>query len=506
MAAPGPSADTDTGLDALVDDAGFFRSLVEHGSDAIVTIDDDSTIRYANQGVHRVLGYRPDDLIGDSLTTIMPPRFHDAHFDAVDHYLETGDRRLDWNAIEMPGQHADGHEIQLSITFEEHVHNGVRAFSGIMRDVSRQKAYAATLESLQDITHTLMQARTPGAIGDHVVGAAVDIIGFPVASLYRCDDATGVLRPVAQSDAAAALFADPPALSAGSLAWHAFETNDSAVYHADADATTPVHDPDGPMIAEYAAPLGEHGVLLVGDTDDVAFDDHTSRLIELLAANTQAALERATREAERERQNEQLERFASIVSHDLRDPLQTARATVALAKAGDDDALTDLTAALDRMDALIADVLTLAKHGQTVGETEPVPVASVAADAWSTAGAPTASLSTAPDLPTLNANPERLRTLFENLFGNAVAHGGDDVTVTVGALTGADSGGFFVADDGDGFGDTDTAQLFDYGYTTDTDGTGFGLSIVRDIATAHGWTIDATTSDSGGARFTIHTQ
>lgn len=90
MAAPGPSADTDTGLDALVDDAGFFRSLVEHGSDAIVTIDDDSTIRYANQGVHRVLGYRPDDLIGDSLTTIMPPRFHDAHFDAVDHYLETG--------------------------------------------------------------------------------------------------------------------------------------------------------------------------------------------------------------------------------------------------------------------------------------------------------------------------------------------------------------------------------------------------------------------------------
>jgi signal transduction histidine kinase len=86
---------------------------------------------------------------------------------------------------------------------------------------------------------------------------------------------------------------------------------------------------------------------------------------------------------------------------------------------------------------------------------------------------------------------------------NSVAHTDGDVTVRVEALDGS---GFAVADDGPGFGDADTARLFDYGYTTSDGGTGFGLSIVDEVARAHGWTVTATTGDDGGARFEVETR
>ena len=122
MAASGPSDEHDVpDLDALAQDAEFFRSLVENGSDAIVTIDEQSTIRYANKAVERVFGYAPDDLVGEKLTVVMPERFSAQHFDAVDRYLDTGERQLDWSNIELPAEHADGHEIPLSITFEEQI-------------------------------------------------------------------------------------------------------------------------------------------------------------------------------------------------------------------------------------------------------------------------------------------------------------------------------------------------------------------------------------------------
>jgi signal transduction histidine kinase len=80
-----------------------------------------------------------------------------------------------------------------------------------------------------------------------------------------------------------------------------------------------------------------------------------------------------------------------------------------------------------------------------------------------------------------------------------VEHGGSDVTVRVGTLD--DRPGFYVEDDGPGIPEEVREEVFDRGVTTDDDGTGFGLAIVREIAEAHGWTVRATESDAGGARF-----
>ncbi|QLC34520.1 PAS domain-containing sensor histidine kinase [Halarchaeum sp. CBA1220] len=358
MSSSGPPSDADDSDSTVLDESGnvepgvldkeFFEALVENGSDAIVSIDENSRILFANRSVERVFGYEPDELVGEPLTTIMPERFHDAHHEAIERYLETGERTLDWRDVELPAKHADGHEVQLSITFEEHRYDGERVFSGIMRDVT----------------------------------------------------------------------------------------------------------------------------------------------------------DRVERERELERQNEQLERFASFVSHDLRDPLQTAKADVAILESeyGTDELFDELDETLDRMDALIDDVLTLAKQGKTIGETATVELPDVARAAWRTAGVETATLDVEDDIGSVRADRERLETLFQNLFRNAVQHAGADVTVRVGALP----DGFYVADDGPGFGTEAPEDLFEYGYTTDESGTGFGLSIVGEIADAHGWAVSATSGETGGARFEFH--
>jgi signal transduction histidine kinase len=100
---------------------------------------------------------------------------------------------------------------------------------------------------------------------------------------------------------------------------------------------------------------------------------------------------------------------------------------------------------------------------------------------------------------TIRADPSRLQQLLENVFRNAVEHGGDDVTVTVGEL----ADGFYIEDDGRGIPADERADVFDVGYSTTDEGIGFGLSIVKRIAEGHGWTVSVTESDAGGARFGI---
>ncbi|MXR53142.1 sensor histidine kinase [Halovenus sp. WSH3] len=218
------------------------------------------------------------------------------------------------------------------------------------------------------------------------------------------------------------------------------------------------------------------------------------------------AIERAI-EAERNRMRRQeikqerdhLEEFASIVSHDLRNPLNVASGRLALAREEcDSDHLEEVSQSLDRMDELIDDLLTLARNGQAVQELEPVNVGTAAQHCWSTVQTENASSAISIDREVL-ADGSRFRQLLENLIRNAIEHGGADVTVTVGEL----EDGFYVEDTGPGIPEPDRESVFEAGYSTTEQGTGFGLSIVSEIVEAHDWEIRVTEGDDGGARFEI---
>lgn len=141
-------------------------------------------------------------------------------------------------------------------------------------------------------------------------------------------------------------------------------------------------------------------------------------------------------------------------------------------------------------------MLTLARAGDTIGHLGPVKLPELLKVCWRNIVTDSAQLIIETDI-TIKADKPRLQQLLENLLRNGVQHGGDEVTVTVGDLR----SGFYVEDDGSGIPVSERENVFAPGYTTSEEGTGFGLRIVRDIADAHGWTIEVTASPAGGARF-----
>ncbi|WP_251331503.1 PAS domain S-box protein [Haloplanus pelagicus] len=209
--------------------------------------------------------------------------------------------------------------------------------------------------------------------------------------------------------------------------------------------------------------------------------------------------ERKERARKLERQNARLKDFVGIVSHDLRNPLMTAQGRLELAQADcDSPHLDEVGDAVDRCQALIDDLLALAQSGNAVGTTEPVTLSELAEECWQTTPSADATLAVETD-QTISADRSRLQQLFENLFRNAVNHGGGEITVTVGEI----ADGFYVADDGAGIPDEERDDIFEAGYSTADDGTGFGLAIVKEIVEAHGWEIRVTDSQTGGVRFEI---
>jgi PAS domain S-box-containing protein len=214
---------------------------------------------------------------------------------------------------------------------------------------------------------------------------------------------------------------------------------------------------------------------------------------------------RKERERELERQNERLEDFASVVSHDLRNPLNVAQSSVELVRDDvDNDHVDRIDRSLARMNDIIDDVLMLARQGDTVDDPSPVDLETMVRDAWSYVDTGDMELAVEP-AGRIEADPSRLKEILGNLFRNALEHGGAR-SVTVAPLDAerADDGGdFYVADDGEGIPDSKREEVFETGVSTARGGTGLGLSIVREIANAHGWSVRLTDSASGGARFEI---
>lgn len=212
--------------------------------------------------------------------------------------------------------------------------------------------------------------------------------------------------------------------------------------------------------------------------------------------------EQKRREQTLEQQNERFETLASSVSHDLQTPLSTARGRAELAiETGDTDQMEKALKALERADQLREDLVKVLRTGDIVGETEPVDIGAVAEEVWKSVTASDDASLRVEDSLTVEGDSDAIRRLLENLFSNAIEHGGTAVTVALGRI----DGGFYVEDDGPGIPAENRDEIFTPGYSTKEGGTGVGMVSVREIVLAHEWTVSVTESESGGAKFKIQT-
>lgn len=494
-----------------------FRALTENSSLAVVTIDETSTIQYANDTVEDLFGYSSAALVGDSLTKLMPEQFQDAHRDGLAQYLSAGERTIDWDGIEIRGQRANSDEFPIEISFGEYVVDDDHLFTGVIQDISNRKeaeqqlqTHTSKVTQLHDLATDITGAAGTKTIYQRAADGAVDLFDADVSHLSVVEG--NQLIPAASSGAGTVDDCDPVPTSFG-YAGESYQSGtvlrvDDLEFTRSA-ATSPIQDGGAQSEPQASAdpramlsiPLGEYGVLQVFSSDSDAFTERDEDVAEMLATHVVTALERLSAEATIRRERDRLEEFASILSHDLRNPLNVAHGRLDFIEAQDDDGHLDaVERALDRMERLIDDMLTLARQGDAVGETATIALEALATQAWENVATDAATLEVEADLR-LDADRSRLIQVFENLYRNAIEHGGDAVTIHVGALDAGD--GFYIEDTGPGIPETEREDVFQSGYTTNQDGTGFGLAIVSRIVEAHGWDITVTDGTDGGARFEI---
>jgi PAS domain S-box-containing protein len=407
-------------------------------------------------------------------------------------------------SLELRRERADGETRDF--LFRAVPTEGGRVY-GIYTDITERLAHESNLTAVHRAAQELMAAESVEAVGEIGVEAAGDILGHELASLHRYDEREAALVPTAWTETE--LLNRPPTFERGEgIAWRVFESGD-AVVSDDVRADPDVFDPETAFRSEMLFPLGDHGVLLVASSAVGAFTERDVSLGRTLAATVQSALgqverqrQRREREASLARQNERLDEFAAIVSHDLRTPLDLAGVHLELAAEGrnPEEHMTKVSDAHDRMADLIGDVLTWAREGDAVDSTERVSLPRLFEECWTDHPTDEATLRVDTEW-TVEADRGRLKRVFDNLLDNALAYAGETVTITVGDLE--DAAGVYVADDGPGIPEAEREAVFDSGHALSTEGTGFGLAIVRQIVEAHGWEITLTESESGGTRFEI---
>jgi PAS domain S-box-containing protein len=293
-----------------------FRALAEELSDAILVIDTDSTVRFANSAVNDIFDYRPEELVGQPLTKLMPEEFAERHRDGIRRYLAEGERNVDWNYLELPGQRHDGTRIPLGVSFSEFASGDEVRFTGIVRDISDRKRRESELhdrvrqqEALSLFSrHALENRRVPDLM-DEATELVADALDHEYAGVmeYRPDEGdllarTGVgwsdeiwnsatIDTERDSQAGYTLVTEEPVVVED------FETEDR---FADDELLQSIGAKSGVSVL-IGSPDDPWGVLGVHDTERRTYADHDVQFVQSIARILTTVIQRSERDRRLER-------------------------------------------------------------------------------------------------------------------------------------------------------------------------------------------------------------
>ena len=161
--------------------------IAQSASDAIITINEESRILFVNQAAVKIFGYSIDEMLGSEMTMLMPEYLRQVHRAGLKRYVETGQRHISWNAVELTGLHKSGREISLDISFGEFRAEGHHFFTGIARDISSRKRDQQRRAAQHAVTEILGQFPSLEIAAPKLLAAICTNLEWQLAAMWQID-------------------------------------------------------------------------------------------------------------------------------------------------------------------------------------------------------------------------------------------------------------------------------------------------------------------------------
>ena len=545
---------------ALQESETRYRIVSETAQDAIFTMDERGVITFCNPAVERILGYKPQDLVGRTLEVIVPEQLREAHRHGIQRYLRTRKKHIPWNGVELPALHKDGHEVPCEISFGEWTSDGHTVFTGFARDITeRRNARMELQRSLEQEQQARAEAEAARAQLErradeesafrHLASALTGAVEMTEVLYEITNRATHVTRAdgvyverivnaqrTVEVVSSAGRGTPPRGLRVGYpgslteeiltggapviLAEMTGFGRNMAPYLADTCANCEVLVT--PLVAENE-PLGAL-VLLNSVASGRKFRDTDVVRARTLGDLTSLALRRVRLMEEEREAKEKAEAAVrvrdetlGIVSHDLRNPLTkialSADLLVDSIPSEQRDLIETIRSSARQMERLIQDLLDVARleAGRFSVDAKLIEVGPLLREVCDTHAAIAKQknqriVCDIGDLPRICADRDRLVQVFGNLIGNAIKFTPERGLISVEASHVRNAVQFVVRDTGVGIPEADLSKVFTpYWQAKKTAhmGAGLGLAIVRGIIDAHGGDVWAQNAYGGGAIFTF---
>ncbi len=475
-----------------------YRVLAEAASDAIVRIGEDNTIQYVNTAAERIFGYAAEEMVGQPIMMLMPEEMRQGHRAGMDRYQKTGKRKLDWQGIEVPAQHKDGHHFPIEISFGEYNQNETRFFIGIIRDITERRRAEEVLRESEE------QLR---ALADSIPQLAwmAEPDGFIFWYNRRWYEYTGTTPEKMEG-------------------WGWQSVHDAEMLPSVTERWQASIQTGEPFAMEFPLRRGADGAFRWFLTRVVPLHDTNGRIMRWFGTNTDIEELRQAR-LQAEQANRLKDEFLATLSHELRTPLNAILGWSQMLQThnlGENDAkkaLSTIERNARSQNQLIDDLLDVSRiiTGKLRLDVRAVDLATVitaAVDAARPAAeAKDIRLQTLldPQAGPISGDPDRLQQVVWNLLSNAVKFTpkGGRVQARLERINSHVE--IVISDTGKGIEPEFLPHVFDRFRQSDGSmtrregGLGLGLAIVRELVELHGGTVHVESEGSGqGSTFTVH--
>ena len=129
-----------------------YRSITQTSVDAIITTKGDDVVLTWNRGAEETFGFGPE-IIGRSVTAVIPPQYREAHVQGVKRFLATREKHILDRQVELSGLKKDGAEFPIELSLSTWDSQGETYFGAIIRDISERKQ----VERLRDDVNRIMR-------------------------------------------------------------------------------------------------------------------------------------------------------------------------------------------------------------------------------------------------------------------------------------------------------------------------------------------------------------